>query len=104
MGAFQLVSQPLVLALFLGQIAEQLPDAGVAGLLGGLLVKTLGLQFHLFDVRADRIQSQGPGKPDWLSLYKALHIVPTNERDLLTVFLPVQRQEPMPMPVLLRTH
>jgi hypothetical protein len=70
--------------LFGGEIAEQLPDRCILGAQGSPGVEALGLCLHDFSLLAHFVQSQRSRHPDWLARDKSLHILPANERNVIT--------------------
>src|SRR5579863_668987 len=87
---FQLLGAVFVSALFLGQVVEQLADAGILSSSRSLLVEPAsfyldGAGFVAHDVKAER-----PSQPDRLSLYEAFHVMAADEWNMFAEFLPVQ--------------
>ncbi len=93
-----------MLALLLGQVPQELPDARVGGLPRGGLVKPSRLQFHQLGFFADRGQPEGAHQPDWLAVDEPFDIMSSDQRDVLTELLAVQLDEPVPVPILLAAH
>src|SRR6266540_4032900 len=85
-------------------VANAAANTGVGGLLKRFLVEALGLQLHLFDVLADRVQAQRPHQPHRPALHEALDVLAADERDVLAELLAVQHQQPVPVTVFLGTH
>jgi hypothetical protein len=93
-----------VFAFFLGQVAQELADAGVGRLGDGPLVELLGLEFHQLDLFADRIDPQAACQPDGPTLHEALHVLPSDEGDVIAELAAVQLDEPMAMAILFPPH
>ena len=104
LGAFQRLGQVNVLPLLLGQVAEQLADAGVGRLPDRRFVEPLRLEFHDLDLLADRRQAQRANQPDRPPLHEPLDVLPPDQRDVLAELLAVQFDQAMAMVVLLLAH
>ena len=77
------LGRDFLVALFrLGEITEQPADADILGLLGGLDVEPLGLEFHGPDLLADGVERQILGQPDRTAAQKPLDIVPADRRQI----------------------
>ena len=76
-------------ALDLGEIAQELADAGVAHLLDRAFIKTAGFEFHHFHLLAHFVNAQWLHQPHRPPLDKTLHVLPANERDVLAEALPI---------------
>src|SRR5947208_2951905 len=72
------LSGPLVLPLLLGQVAEQLPDAGVGRAVGGGLVEPPRFHLHRFDP-VPRLLRVGDPTEHPLPRDEPLHVVPADE-------------------------
>ena len=87
-GTQDLVGQfgrDIFVALFqLGKIAEQLAHADVAGLLGGLCVKTLGLELHRLGFLADGVERQVTRQPDRAAAQESLDVGAPDRRQVGT--------------------
>ena len=93
-----------MVGLDLGQIDQQLADAGVADLLGGLAVEVRRLLLELLGAPPDRIQAQRLGQPDRLSAQEAAHVLAADQRDVLAEALAEQLDQHPPMAALLLGH
>ena len=101
---FQLLRPVFVRPFFLRQIVEQLPDAGVLGTRSRLLVKTPGFHLHGTGGFVDRVQPERPHQPDRLPLQETPDILPPNQRNVFSEFLPIQLDQPPPVPGLFYPH
>src|SRR5258708_2659818 len=88
----------------LGQIAQELTDAGVGGPAGGLFVEALRLQLHQFRLFANRRQPQRAYQPDRLSRDKALDVLPPDKRNVIAITLSIEIEQAMTMAVLLHAQ
>jgi hypothetical protein len=104
LGMVQLGGQEGVLALLGGQVAQQLADAGVAGLPGCRLVEPPRLLLHRLRLLADGLQVERPHLPDRLAVDETLDVLAADQRDVLAKLLAVQLDEPVPVAVLLLAH
>src|ERR1700726_109710 len=93
-----------MLALRLGQIAEQFAYPRVPALLHGAFVKTPRLQFHDLDLLADSVDSQGANQPHGKPMDKALDVLAPDQGDVLAKALPIDPDQAGPMFGLLRLH
>ena len=71
-----------VVAFLLGQVAEQLADAGVGGAPAGGLVKASRLHFHGFGGFLDGFQAERAHEPDGFAVHEAAHVLPADVRDV----------------------
>ena len=71
------------MALFrFGEIAEQLADADILGLFGGLDVEALGLELHRLGFLADGVERQILGQPDRAAAQEALDVLAPDRRKI----------------------
>ena len=88
----------------LGQVAQELPNAGIRRLAGGGLVEALGLQLHRVGCLANGGQTQRPNHPDRLADDEPLDILAADQRNMLAELLLVKLQQAMAMAVLFAAH
>ena len=72
-----------MLALGLGQVAEQLADRGVLAALGGAFVEAPGLQLDHHRIVAHCVEAELLGQPDRARRTKPLDIFAPDQRDVL---------------------
>src|SRR4051812_1458947 len=95
----------MLMALFeFGEIAEQLADADVGGLRGGLGVEALSLELHGLRFLADDVERQIAGEPDRPPTNEALHVVAPDRRQVGSEPLLIDLQQQMTMTLLLLGH
>src|ERR1700674_471461 len=75
---FQLLSAVFVGALLLGQVIEQLADAGVPGSSCGFLVEPAGFDFDGTSFLAHEVEAKRSRQPDRRSLDKTFYVVAAN--------------------------
>src|SRR5438309_113834 len=86
---FQFLGAILMRALFLGQIIEQLPNAGVLHASCRALIKTPGLRLHGGSFVADLLQAERVNQPDGTAVNKSFYVLPPNQRDVIAEFAAV---------------
>ena len=94
----------LVFVLLLGEIAEQLANACVAGAIGGQAIETRRVQLHIGRQSTDFVDAERANLPDRLALNIAANVVATNERDVLAELRDEEIDEAPAMSVLLSRH
>lgn len=76
----------------------------IVRLLGCMGVDAFGLKLHLRDLLAHCFQSQPTHEPSRTALHDTLDILPPDQRDVFAELLTKERNQPVPMAVLLRPH
>jgi hypothetical protein len=93
-----------VATLGLGQIAEQLAHARVRGPFHGPLVEALRLELHDLGLLPHRVEAERTDHPYRPARDEPLHVLPPQERDVLTEFLAVKLDQPAAVGVLFTRH
>src|SRR5580704_13123804 len=83
--------------LFVGQIVEQLADAGVLRTRGGFLIEAAGFQFHYADLFADSFEINWLEHPERFALDEPTNFLAANDGNMLAEFLLVKLDEPAAM-------
>ena len=82
---------------FIGEIIEQLPDAGVLGSLRGFFVETTRFQLDGASLPAYCVEAERPNQPHWFALHETTHILAANQRDVLAEFFAIQFDQAAPV-------
>ena len=93
-----------VVDLDLGQVDQELPDARVGHLLGGLAVEVGGLLLQLLGPPPHRLDPERLGQPDRLAAHEAAHVLAPDQRDVLAEPLAVEVDQHPPMAALFLGH
>ena len=93
-----------VLALLLGQVAEQLPGADVGRPGRGRLVEPPRLDLHHLGPVTGLLGRQRVVGPDRLAADEPADVVAAHQRDVLAEPLAEHPQQPVPVPVLVGPH
>src|SRR5277367_6109199 len=84
-------------ALFLGQIIEQLANAGILSSSRGLFVEPAGFYLDGAGFLAYKVEAKRPHQSDRLQLHETFYVLAANERDVFSELLPVQLNQPPAM-------
>jgi len=101
---FELIGTLFVAALLVGQVVQELPNAGVLRTPSSLLVETARLKFDGAGLPSNGIQPERAHQPDGLALNESAHVLAADERDVLAEFFLVQLNQTPAMPGLLVPH
>src|SRR5580700_119423 len=80
-------------AFLLSQVIQQLADTSILSLHRGPFIKSPGFDLDCAGLPPDHIEPEWPHQPHRLPRHKTLHVLPANQRDVLTKLLPIQLDE-----------
>jgi hypothetical protein len=93
----QLFGTVLVTALLLGQVIEQLADAGVLGAAGRLFIEAARLHFHGGGFFAHGIEAQRFGEPDRAPMHEAAHVIAADQGNVFAELALVKFDQAAPV-------
>src|SRR5690554_3449446 len=93
-----------VFALLLGQIAKQLADGDVGGLVGGSQIETVGTFLHLPGLLAHRLKRHGLHQPERLAAEKTAHMFASDWYQMIPEAGDIEIEQAAAVFVLLRSH
>ena len=91
-------------AFLLGQVAQQLTDAGIGGSPDGPFVKLLRLQLHQFACLRTVLMRSRSASQTGRALHEALDVLAAKSGIWSPNFCPIKIEEPVAMAVLLGAH
>src|SRR5450631_1664198 len=91
-------------AFLLSQVIEQLADTGILSPHRGPFIKSPGFDFDCAGLPPDRIEPEWPHQPNRRPRHKTLHVLPSNQRDVLTELLPIRLDESSTMARFVAAH
>ena len=100
----QFVGPVFVRAFFLREIVEQLAHSDILSPAGRSFIKPAALHLQRAGLVAHHIQAQRADQPHGLARNEPLHVLPTDERNVLAEALPVQLEQPAPVARFFAAH
>src|SRR6267154_2674492 len=93
-----------VTTFLFGQVIEQLPNIHVLRSAGSSLVETTRLEFNRAGLFTHRVQPKRAHQPYGHAMHKAPHILPPDERNVISELFLIQGKKPLPVTCFIGSH